>query len=206
MTRLIIVPVGQTDWRVHGRLTGDTNLPLNETGHRQAVADAEALVGASPVLIRCGPEQAAKETATLIADRLGLKIKALKDLHEMDLGHWEGLTLEEFRERFTKVYKQWRSDPTSVEPPEGESVTQASERLTKGLDKLLKDHANDTVAVILGHFAYAILRCRLQDGSYEHFWDYVDGDDRLQLIELTAPVSAASVKPSAEADDPPSKA
>lgn len=187
MTRLILVPVGQTDWREHGRLAGDTDLPLNETGQRQILADAEAIAALKPSLLRSGPEQAARESVRILADRLDLKAKPVKELREMDLGHWEGLTLDDFRERFPRVYKQWQSDPTSVEPPEGESVMQAADRLTAGLEKLLTDHAGETVVVVLGHFAYAILRCRLQDASFESFWEYVEGNDRWRQIELPEP-------------------
>lgn len=188
MTRLILVPVGQTDWRENGRLTGDTDLPLNETGQRQILADADAIAALKPTLLRSGPEQAARESARILADRLDLKAKPVKELREMDLGHWEGLTLDDFRERFPRVYKQWQSDPTSVEPPEGESVMQAADRLTAGLEKLLADHAGETVVVVLGHFAYAILRCRLQDASFESFWEYVEGNDRWRQIELPEPL------------------
>ncbi len=187
MTRLILVPSAQTDWRVEGRLVGDTDLQINELGHRQAVADGEAIAAMMPSVVRYGPEQATTQTAQIIAHELGLKAKPLKGLREMDLGHWEGLTIDEFRDRFAKVYRQWRSDPTSVEAPEGESVVHAADRLGKVVQKLVRDHPGETIVLIVGHFAYAVLRCRLQDGDYRRFWDYVEGNEGWHEVVMDAP-------------------
>lgn len=185
MTKLILIPAAQTDWRAQGRLTGDTDLPLNEYGHRQAVACGEAIADLHPAAVHSGPEKATKQTATIIAHELSLKVRAAKDLREMDLGHWEGLTQEEFRERFAKVHRQWRSDPTSVEPPEGEAVTQVAERLAKSIQRIVKRHADQAVALTLGQFAYAIVRCRFDDGSYRRFWEYVDGEAGWHAVEVS---------------------
>lgn len=194
MTRIVLVPCGQTDWRAQGRLTGDADLSLNKVGHRQAVTDAEAIASLQPSLVRCGTEEATKQTATVIAERLGLKLKALKDLREMDLGHWEGLAIEDFRERFPKVHKQWRADPMSIEPPEGETVQAVTERLEKAVQKLVREYPSETIVVILGHIAYAILRCQLQDKSFEKYWDYEEGDERWHAIDIAPPPASPKKK------------
>ncbi len=178
MTHIALVSAGETQWRVEGRLAGDTDLPLTEVGHRQAVADADAIAAMKPTVVRCGPEHATKQTGTVIAHGLGIKVKSVKELRELDLGHWEGLTIEDFKERFGRVYRQWRSDPTSVEPPNGESLLDAAKRLSDGISRIVKSHPDETVAVAVGQYAWAVLRCTLQDGNYEQFWDYVDGDAR----------------------------
>lgn len=175
MTRLILVPAAQTDWRAQGRLAGDTDLPLNEHGHRQAVAYGEAIAALRPTAIHCGPEAPSKQTATIIAHELGLKAKTAAALREMDLGHWEGIRQEDLRERYAKAYRQWRSAPASVEPPEGEGVQAAAERLVACVEKIIKRRRDQTLVLTLGQFAFAIVRCRMDDGDYEQFWNYVDG-------------------------------
>ena len=191
MTRLILIATAQTDWRVQNRLAGDTDLPLNQTGHEQAVADGGALAALAPTICRSGPEQATKQTAGIIAHELGIRFRTVKELREVDLGHWEGLTIDEFRERFPKVHRQWRAEPTTVEPPEGESIPSAASRLATGLTKILKRHPNEVLAVVVGPLAHAILRCRLQDRNYEKFWEYADSDER--RCELTIePTSIAA--------------
>jgi len=184
MTRLILIPTAQTDWQAQGRLVGDADLPLNEVGHRQAIADGQGLVGLAPTVIRSGPEQAARQTASSIAHELHLRSRPVKELRELDLGHWEGLTVEDFSERFAKVYRQWRDDPQSIEPPEGETISDAAARLTAGVKRILKRHPDEVAAVVVGPFANAILRCELEDHSYERFWEYVESNERRHILNV----------------------
>ncbi|MBN2563531.1 MAG: histidine phosphatase family protein [Phycisphaerae bacterium] len=200
MARLILIPTAQTDWRAQGRLAGDTDLPLNEYGHRQAVAYAQAIADLHPAAVHCGPETATRQTGAVVAGEFGIKARSTGDLREMDLGHWEGLTQEEFRERFAKVYRQWRSAPMSIEPPEGEAVAKAAERLHKAVQKIVKRHQDQTVVLTLGQFAYAIVRCQLDDGDYERFWEYVDGDAGWHAVK-TSPAHLAG-PPASDASQP----
>ncbi len=177
MTRLILVRAGQTDWQAHGRLVGGTDLHINETGHRQARAYAAVIADAHPEYIYCGEDDAARETAEIIGNELNLKVRALPAFHELDLGHWEGLTVEEFRERFPRIYKQWRNDPLAVEPPEGESVPTVLARMEKGLARVLKKTDGRLFVLVVGAFAHAALRCRLSGDAFDAFWDYVDAED-----------------------------
>ncbi|MFQ5423443.1 MAG: histidine phosphatase family protein [Phycisphaerae bacterium] len=197
MTRLILVRAAQTDWGAQGRLAGDTDLPLNETGHCEAVADGQELAEAAPAAVLSGPEEATRQTGTLIAHEVRQKLRPWKNLREMDLGHWEGLTEAEFRERFGKVYRQWRNDPLAVTPPEGESVVRASRRLSTAVLKIVKDHADKTVVLVLGRFAGAIVRCELAGAEYTPFWTYVDGDRCRTVVEMTDGQPAVEVESAA---------
>ncbi|MFQ5495726.1 MAG: histidine phosphatase family protein [Phycisphaerae bacterium] len=187
MTQLILIRAAETDWQAQGRLAGDTDLQLNEIGHRQATATADNVAGFMPQAVHCGADQATRQTATIIADVLQLKARTADDLREMDLGHWEGLTVADFRERFSKVYRLWREDPLAVEPPEGESVSDVAERLEKCLGRILKRSDDQTVALVLGRFAYAVARCRLVDREYTCFWQYIEGDEPCHVFDYGGP-------------------
>jgi broad specificity phosphatase PhoE len=184
MTKLILIAAAQTDWRPQGRLAGDTHLVLNEFGHRQAVLTAQEVRGISPKLVRCGPEQATKQTASLVAHEAGVRLRTIKELREINLGVWQGLMIEDLKERFGKVYRQWRADPLSIVPPEGETVSAALTRLIEAVEKIRRKNVNDTVAIVVGQFANAALRCRLVDRSFDKFWDYVDNDQPFRVIDL----------------------
>ena len=184
MTKLILIPAAQTDWHPQGRLAGDTHLALNEFGHRQSVNTAQEIRGLSPRIVRCGPEQATRQTASLVAHETGVRLRTVKELREMSLGVWQGLMIEDIKERFGKVYRQWRADPLSIEPPEGETVLLALTRLVEAVEKIRKKNVNETVAVVVGQYANAALRSRLVDRSFEKFWDYVDNDQPFQAIDL----------------------
>jgi broad specificity phosphatase PhoE len=184
MLKLILIPAAQTEWRAAGRLAGDTDLPLNEQGHRQAVHWASQIAPMKPELVRCGPEQSTKQTASIIAHQLGIHLRTIKELREINLGLWQGLTHQDFEERFPKVHRQWRAEPESIEPPDGETITAVADRLAAGLLKIRRKHATGIVAIPLGQYAFAILRCRLLDDTYDKFWEYVDDEQQPQTVEL----------------------
>lgn len=185
MMKLILVSAARTSWAAQGRLAGDADLPLDEVGSGDAATDGIELAETAPSAIYAGPEEATKQTGTIIAQALEKKLKTLKELRELDLGHWEGLTRQEFQERFAKVHRQWRSDPFSVSPPEGESVAEAETRLTQGIRKIVEQHDGQTVVAVLGRFAGAIVRCRLSDAGYEPFWEFVNGERARHVFDLT---------------------
>lgn len=191
MTRIVLVPAAQTDWQIQGRLAGDLDVPLNETGHQAALRWARELGDHRPVVAYCGPEQATRQTAEILAHDLQIKVKKSKPLRELNLGHWEALTIGDIRERFPRVFKQWRASPESVTPPEGESLAEAAERLLGAVREIAERHPDATIAVVIGAFAYAILTCNLVDAAYGRFWDYLDEPQSWRLADSAGPASAA---------------
>jgi len=186
MSKLIIVRAGLTEWQAQGRMVGDTDLHLNETGHRQATAHAAALAAMNPSVVHCGKDEPSRETAEIIANELNLKVKSSDALREMDLGHWEGLTVEQFRERFGKVYKAWREDPHAVQPPEGEAVGVLVVRMKTAIEKIIRKNGEKTIALVVGGYAFASLRCAFGEGGFERFWEYLEGDDALAEFDCAA--------------------
>ncbi len=184
MTNLILVSAAQTSWAAQARMAGDTDLPLDETGNGEAVTDGIELAEAAPSAVYSGPEEATRQTGAIIAGAVSQKLKTVKDLRELDLGHWEGLTEGDFQERFGKVHRQWKNNPLSVSPPEGESVAEAEARLTKGIRKIVQQHDGETVVAVLGRFASAIVRCRLSDEGYGPFWEFVNSARARHAFEL----------------------
>lgn len=194
-SKLILVKAGQTEWQAQGRLVGDTNLRLNEAGHRQAAALAASLAAMKPAIVHCGKDEPSLETAEIIANELNLKVKSSDALREMDLGHWEGLTVEQFRERFGKVYKQWRNDPLSVESPHGESVAAVIERMNKMIGKIVKKNAEKSVALVIGGYAFAALRCAYLDDDFERFWQYLESSDGPEPVSIDTVKSRLTQQP-----------
>jgi len=82
---------GQTDWNLNDKLQGASDIPLNDTGREQAVEAAAALAGGPWTAIVSSPLSRARETAAIIAERLGLELgPAYPELIERDYGPLEG--------------------------------------------------------------------------------------------------------------------
>lgn len=88
---------GQTDWNVHDRLQGSSDIPLNDFGRQQAREAVEVLAGGGWDAIVSSPLQRARETAQIIAQGLDLELdRSYQELVERDYGQAEGMEAKEW--------------------------------------------------------------------------------------------------------------
>lgn len=93
MTEVIVVRHGDTEWAVHGRHTGRTDVALTEQGRREANALGGLLAGRVFARVLVSPLQRAMETCRLAG--FGDRAEACPDLEEWDYGTYEGRTSAE---------------------------------------------------------------------------------------------------------------
>ncbi|MBJ6363547.1 histidine phosphatase family protein [Paenibacillus sp. GCM10012307] len=109
---------GKTDWNALGKIQGQTDIPLNEEGIRQAQALAERLAteGLQWDGVVSSPLSRARETARMIAERLDIPLLAPdKRLQERGFGEIEGTTEQE---RISRWGEQWRQTYVGQESDE----------------------------------------------------------------------------------------
>lgn len=103
MTTLGLIRHGVTDWNLEGRMQGQTDIPLNEEGIRQAMKLARRLAddGMGWDAIYSSDLMRASETARFIAEALNLgEVRRDNRLRERGFGLAEGLTPAERESRF----------------------------------------------------------------------------------------------------------
>ena len=135
MTTLLLVRHGETDWNADGRLQGQTDRPLSDHGRRQARTLAEELDGEALDAIYSSDLSRARETAEIVAERLGLAVELDADLREKDWGNWEGLTAVE-RDRVEFV---------------GESTQAHQERILRALQRISEHHPGEERVLVVTH-------------------------------------------------------
>ena len=158
---LCLIQCGQTIWEADQRVHGSTDLPLSEAGRTAVKNDLAQLSGAHPATIHHPPDEAATETARLCAAHVRAKTSAIDELADAHLGLLEGLTTQEFEERFTSRFKQWEDDPVTVSPPEGEDVILAADRLFRAVARILKRSRSEEVGLVVHDIGLGLLRCWL---------------------------------------------
>ena len=171
--RIILLRSGTTDFDDEGRIKGTLDIPLNVRGTKQAVEAASSLADKGVDIVYFSPCQSAQQTATVVADGLGVKTKSLKNLQNMDHGLWQGKLVDELREKQKKVYRQAQEQPHTVCPPQGESVSDVQVRVKTVLDKLIKKHKNQVVVLVAPEPLMSLLHCYLQQTELEDFWEAV---------------------------------
>ncbi len=157
---VLLIRSPETIWDTQGRLCGSTDLPLADEGRRRLAERIGALGSEDRLdLVYCGPDEGSVEIADLVVRRLGGKKKVIDGLREVDLGLWEGQRLEDLQRRVPKAFKQWREDPQSVTPPEGEGAAEARARILGEVGRLLDKarHTDHRVALVLRPLVHAIV-------------------------------------------------
>lgn len=147
-TRLCLVRHGETAWNNQRRLQGSTDIPLNETGRRQALATAQRLAGERFDLIYSSDLQRAHATALTIAARQQLIVHTEAALRERDYGDFQGLTHEEAAQAHPELQARVRAREAQATPPAGESLARFAARVQAAFESLVARHAGATLLVV----------------------------------------------------------
>jgi broad specificity phosphatase PhoE len=147
VTTLLLARHGETDWNRDGRWQGHSNTPLNELGRQQALELAESLDGID--FVYASDLARARETAEVVAARLGLEVRLDERLRERSFGAWEGLTMEEIERRYEEAHSRWRAGEGHG-AEDAETFDTFAARVHSFLEDVLRGHPDETVLVI-GH-------------------------------------------------------
>lgn len=134
---------GETVWNTECRLQGRLDSPLTTRGIGQAQALgavlAERIAGPSDYQIISSPLGRAWQTAVIVAGELNVAPRSIAiepRLAELAYGRWEGLTLDEIKEREGDAWDRRRADRWNVRVPGGESYAQVALRVRPWLSDI----------------------------------------------------------------------
>lgn len=138
MSIVAVIRPGPTDYDEQDRIQGSLDLPLSESGESKISRIIDQLRGLEIEQIYTSPTDPAQSTARRVGDALGVPVKEIEGLENVDHGLWQGLCVDEIKRKQPKVFKQWQDSPGSVCPPQGETCEDAFQRASKALRKPLK--------------------------------------------------------------------
>jgi probable phosphoglycerate mutase len=157
---IFIIRHGQTDWNAEYRLQGQQDVPLNDTGRRQAsdnVAKLKRIAGdLSCYHFVSSPLRRACETMERIRIAAGLTAEGYtvdERLKEISFGDWEGWTNAEIAAKDPGKIEDRYADKWDFIPP-GDKA-ESYEILSWRVGSWLKDIDGPTVAVCHG----GVIRC-----------------------------------------------
>jgi probable phosphoglycerate mutase len=145
--RLIVIRHAQSEANAEGRIQGHLDIPLSELGRRQSALLAARLATLGVDALYSSPLRRARETADVIAARLGLPIEDMLDLRERDVGELEGLNRAEVLARFPQ-YGQPGVDVTRIKIAGFEQDEELVRRVTATFRRIVTAHEGGTAAVI----------------------------------------------------------
>ncbi|MFI0943276.1 histidine phosphatase family protein [Streptomyces sp. NPDC021020] len=130
---------GQTEWNLQGRRQGRLDSPLTAQGVRQVRRNAELLRHEPVDALFASPLGRAGASARVFATALGLPVRVLDDLSEVDHGAWSGLTAAEVEARWPGEISARAGDTYSYRFPGGESYADADARAGRVLAGIARE-------------------------------------------------------------------
>ncbi|MFC5800182.1 bifunctional RNase H/acid phosphatase [Streptomyces formicae] len=180
--------------------SGGTDPELSPVGERQAEAVGTALAARGTIQdVVSSPLKRCRQTAEIVAARLGLGVRIDEGLRETDFGAWEGLTFAEVRERYGDDLDAWLASPKATPTGGGESFATVARRVAATRDRLTEEYRGRTVLLVthvtpiktlvrlaLGAPPEALFRMELSAASLSAVAYYADGNASLRLLNETS--------------------
>ncbi|WP_200302150.1 bifunctional RNase H/acid phosphatase [Streptomyces adelaidensis] len=180
--------------------SGGSDPSLSDVGRYQAERVAAALAARGTIQeVVSSPLARCRETAGIVAARLGLKVTVEDGLRETDFGAWEGLSFGEVRERYPDDMNAWLASPDAGPTGGGESFEAVAHRVAATRDELIAAHRGRTVLLVshvtpiktlvrlaLGAPSESLFRMELAAASLSALAYYADGNATLRLLNDTS--------------------
>jgi broad specificity phosphatase PhoE len=142
----------------HGETVNTLDGPLRYNGH----FDVDITAKARAQMVQRGLEFADRNITTvyasdlkrcriggeIIAKKIGCPLILRENLREMKMGDWEGLTLNEVRERFPEQVEQKFADFINYRIPDSETVPEVEERIYPEFDRIAARHRGEAIVIV----------------------------------------------------------
>jgi broad specificity phosphatase PhoE len=174
--RLYIARHGETAWNVQHRLQGWTDVPLDETGRKQAVALAESLKGVHLDAIYSSTLSRSRDTAQTVAGKT-MTVKSLDGLRERNYGHFQGGS--DTAAAYVKRMNAWddRLD-------DGESLDQLLARARASVAQIRREHPSGNVLIVAHRITNTMILRALLDLTPDQTVKITQDNEEVYLVEL----------------------
>lgn len=135
-TIFYIVRHGQTDWNAEKKIQGHRDIPLNDTGRKQAREVGEKLASIPLTAYYSSDLQRAYETAQIIVNSKNIEIRMDNRLKERNFGPWEGHSSVEFFKGPDETRQNIESDQ------------EMKKRIFESLDEIAKRHPGENILIV----------------------------------------------------------
>jgi len=153
---LVLLRHGRTAWNAEGRIQGQLDVEIDETGHAQAAAVAPLLAALQPTALWSSDSARARQTAAYVAKEADLEPTYDARLREYYLADWQGRThadvIDSEVEGEAALFDRFRAGDFDAVPG-GETAAEVSARMVEALTELLASIEPGELAIAVSHGA-----------------------------------------------------
>ncbi|MBD3343985.1 MAG: histidine phosphatase family protein [Chitinivibrionales bacterium] len=147
-TRILGVRHGETKWNKAGIQQGHLNRDLTDAGVSQAKALAQGLKAYEFDALYSSDLGLAVGTAEEISKVIGKEFKREERLRERNLGLMQGLSKDEFADKYPEEWKRFQSGDPEYRLPDGESSMDRYVRAIECIEELVEKNKGKTFLIV----------------------------------------------------------
>jgi len=183
MTSIYLVRHGQTAWNREEIFRGRTDVPLDETGLKQAELTADYFRDMEITAVYSSPLARAWQTAEKIAVLHSLEVQPLEGIIDMSFGNWEEHAHLEIKKNDSERYRLWREEPHRVRLPGGETLEEVRVRAMGAVEEVIQKHLGKILVLVSHRVINKILICGILGVDNSHFWQIGQDTTAINLIQ-----------------------
>ncbi|MGK9175083.1 histidine phosphatase family protein [Yokenella regensburgei] len=184
--KVILVRHAQTEWNVRGIIQGQSDSTVTQQGERQTSALLATLAASAYRVesVYASPLGRAWQMGQSLAEGFGCSLLAEPALKEQALGEFEGMpSAQLLQQRPDDANALFKCD-AQYQPPGGESLLHASQRVLDFLYSLEKTRHHQTLCLVShGHVIQGVL-ARLKSGVVSDFPRYAQPNASYSVFDL----------------------
>lgn len=167
-TRLILVRHAEAEGNINRHFHGWTNSDITKKGHVQAEKLAQRFENIHVDVIYSSSLNRTLQTASYISEVKGLPIIRTDKLKEINGGDWENQMWDVLPIKWPEEYNTWENRPHIHKMPNGESMEEFQQRLSKEIRYIADNNKGKTVCVVTHGTAIKALTCFFRGLSLEN--------------------------------------
>lgn len=148
MTMFYLVRHGETVWNKEHRLQGWLDSPLSSDGILHAKKLGEQLKNVQFAAAFCSSSERARETLSYLVFDKNLPIHFEDDLREINLGNWQGMTIDDIRKHDRFEYEVYTDFPGQYIATHTESFGAVTERAMYVLKNIASQYPDKAILIV----------------------------------------------------------
>lgn len=181
---LYVVRHGETDLNSQERYGGQMNVPLNETGLKQAKILAEKIKEIEFDIMISSPLLRAVQTAQVISEMCDIPYSINKSFIERNLGVYEGLTNQEIQFQYPDLFVRNVTRQIDDAPTGGETIRQFDNRILEAVKQLKNQYPCHNVLLITHGFVIRHIHRIVNHLSYDEMYDFKIANTEIKKYQL----------------------
>lgn len=184
MKQLVLIRHGETPWDDDSRIQGTLDIPLNNKGIKEAEDLCDNISMPLDVIYSSSLSRA-YDTAFIIASKMDIKVKKVKELNELDHGLWQGLKINDVKKRYAKIYSKWENSPVSVTPPQGESIPCAYDRVINAVHKITDKNSSGNICIVSHKIIIALIKSYYLHLDLDKIWEILSQTGMCEILKIS---------------------